>query len=100
RRREVRNQTVVEAYVVREPVHQNDRRIRPRVVTDVDPVLVPPHESLLVSHRCLGKDGHQRKRREKGQRRFHSTRNLTYPSFSQTIRRPAAAALPEASGWQ
>src|SRR5262245_23113176 len=36
--------------VVREPVHQNDGRIRTRVVLDVDPVLVPPHERFVVAH--------------------------------------------------
>src|SRR5262245_28232992 len=52
-RREVRYQTVVEVQVVREPVHEKDRRSRPRVVPDVDPVLVTPHNGLLVGHHSL-----------------------------------------------
>jgi len=35
-------------------VHENDRRFRPRVVSDVDPVLVPLNKSLLVGHHSLG----------------------------------------------
>src|SRR6516164_11671923 len=52
-RREVRNETVVEVEVVREPVHENDRRSRSRVVPDVDPVLVPAHNGLLIGHHFL-----------------------------------------------
>ena len=33
-RREVRNQTIVEVYVVREPMHQNDRRFCAGLVSD------------------------------------------------------------------
>src|SRR5262245_15792383 len=58
RRQEVRNQTVVEVDAVREPVHENDRRFRPRVVPDVDPVLVPPHKRLLVGQRSFGMEVH------------------------------------------
>ena len=54
RRREVRRQPVVEVYVVREPVHENDRRFRPRVVSDVDPMVIPLNKSLLVGHHYLG----------------------------------------------
>jgi hypothetical protein len=50
----VREQTVLEVQVVREPMHQNDRRFRPQVVPDVDPVLVPLHKSLFVGHYFLG----------------------------------------------
>src|SRR5512135_2415079 len=57
-RREVRNQTIVEVYVVREPMHQNDRWFRARVVSDIDPVLVPLHKSLLVDHHSLRKGCH------------------------------------------
>ena len=53
RRREVRRQTVVQVYIVRESVHENDRRFRPRVISDVDPVLAPPNESFLVGHHSL-----------------------------------------------
>jgi hypothetical protein len=35
-------------------VHENDRRFRPRVISDVDPVLVPLNKSFLVSHHSLG----------------------------------------------
>jgi hypothetical protein len=56
RRREVRSQTIVEVQVVREPMHQDDRRFRTRVFSDVDPVSVPLHESLLVGHHSLGKE--------------------------------------------
>ena len=59
RRREVGEQTIVEVQVVREPVHHNDRRFRPRVVSNVDPVLVPLHKSLLVDHRSLWKESHR-----------------------------------------
>src|SRR5262245_4484154 len=59
RRREVGEQTIVEVQVVREPVHHNDRRFRPRVVSNVDPVMVPLHKSLLVDHRSLGKESHR-----------------------------------------
>src|SRR5262245_53804251 len=41
-------------YVVRKPVHENDRRFRPGVISDVDPVLVPLNKSLLVGHHSLG----------------------------------------------
>src|SRR5262249_4245638 len=58
RRREVRNQAVVEVQVVGEPVHQHDRRFLARVVADVDAVSVPLHESLLVGHRSLRKGYH------------------------------------------
>src|SRR5262245_2394071 len=34
-------------------MHENDRRSRPWVVPDVDPVLVPPHNALLVGHHSL-----------------------------------------------
>src|SRR5215475_11194907 len=54
RRREVRRQTVVQMYVVRESVHENDRRFRPRVISDVDPVLVPLNKRFLVGHHSLG----------------------------------------------
>src|SRR6516162_2214413 len=57
-RREVRNQTVVEVQVVREAVHENDRRSRPGVVPDVDPVLVPPHNGVLVGHGSLPTECH------------------------------------------
>jgi hypothetical protein len=60
RRRKVREQAVVEVYVVREPVHQNDRRFRPRMVADVDLVSVPLHKSLLVDHHSLWKQCHLR----------------------------------------
>src|SRR5262249_4644953 len=49
---------VVEVYVVREAVHENDRRFRPRVISDVDPVLVPLNKSLLVGHHSLGTECH------------------------------------------
>src|SRR6516225_7836146 len=58
RRRQVRRQTVVEVYVVREPVHENDRRFRSRVVSDVDPVVVPLNQSLLVGHLYPGTECH------------------------------------------
>src|SRR5215475_12957487 len=58
RRREVRRQTVVQVYVVREPMHENDRRFRAGVVSDVDPVLVPLNKSLLVGHQSLRKESH------------------------------------------
>jgi hypothetical protein len=45
-----RKQTVVEVYVVREAMHQNDRRFLSRVFSDVDPVLIPLYESLWVDH--------------------------------------------------
>src|SRR5262245_16891484 len=45
-------------YVVREAVHENDRRFRPRVISDVDPVLVPLNKSLLVGHHSLGTECH------------------------------------------
>jgi hypothetical protein len=53
RRREMRSQTVVEVQVVREAMHQNDRRFLPRMLSDVDPMLIPRHESLLVDHQVL-----------------------------------------------
>jgi hypothetical protein len=53
RRREVWNQAVVEVHVVREPVHQNDRRFRPRMLADVDPVSISLHKRLLVDHHSL-----------------------------------------------
>src|SRR5262249_24693698 len=53
RRRNVREQTVVEVHVVREPMDQNDRRIRPRIVADVDPVSIPLHKRLLVDPHAL-----------------------------------------------
>src|SRR6516225_2140587 len=34
-------------------MHENDRRFHPRVVPDVDPVLVPPHNALVVGHYSL-----------------------------------------------
>jgi hypothetical protein len=45
-----RKQTVVEACVVWEAMHQNDRRFLSRVFSNVDPVLVPLYESLLVDN--------------------------------------------------
>ena len=42
-------------YVIREPVHENDRRFRPRAVSKIDPVLVPLNKSLLVGHHYLGR---------------------------------------------
>ena len=59
RRREVREQTIVEVQVVRESMHHNDRRFRPRVVSNVDSVLLPLHESLFVDHRSLWKESHR-----------------------------------------
>ena len=52
-------QTIVEVQVVREPVIHNDRRFRARVVSNVDPVLVPLHKSLLVDHRSLWNESHR-----------------------------------------
>src|SRR4029453_11912772 len=40
-------------YVGRESVHENDRRFRPGVISDVDPVLVPLNKSFLVDHHSL-----------------------------------------------
>ena len=37
---------------------ENDRRSRPRVVPDVDPVLVTPHNGLLVGHHSLRTECH------------------------------------------
>jgi hypothetical protein len=51
-----KEQTVVEVDVVWEPMHQNDRRFRAWVVSDVNPVLVPRHKSLLVAHHSLGRE--------------------------------------------
>ncbi len=42
-------------YVVWEAMHQNDGRFLSRVFSDVDPVLIPLYESLLVDHHSLGK---------------------------------------------
>jgi hypothetical protein len=53
--RQIRRQTVVEVQVVREPMHQNDRRFLSRVFSDVDPMLVPLYENLLVDHHSLRK---------------------------------------------
>src|SRR6516165_11980932 len=39
-------------------MHENDRRSHPRVVPDVDPVLVPPHNGFLVGHRSLPTERH------------------------------------------
>ena len=36
-------------------MHENDRRFRSRVFSDVDPVLIPLHNSLLVDHHSLRK---------------------------------------------
>jgi hypothetical protein len=55
RRRDVREQSVVEVHVVREPMHHNDRWFRPRMVADVDPVSVPLHKRLFVGHHSLRK---------------------------------------------
>src|SRR5262245_32211887 len=52
-RRKVRNQTVVEVQVVREPMHQDYRRFCSWIISDVDPVLVTPHKTLLVGHNSL-----------------------------------------------
>ena len=52
----------MEVYVVREPVHENDRRFRPGVVSDVDPVLIPLNKSLLVGHHSLWGVSHNRSR--------------------------------------
>jgi hypothetical protein len=35
-------------------VHENDRRFRSGVISDVDPVVVPPNKSFLVGHHFLG----------------------------------------------
>ena len=51
-RGEIRNQTIVEVKVVREPVHQNDRRFLSRVFPDVDAMAIPLYESLAVDHRA------------------------------------------------
>ena len=56
--REIRNQTVVEVYVVWEAMHQNDCWFLSRVFSDVDPVLIPLYESLLVDHHSLRKGWH------------------------------------------
>src|SRR5262249_35568740 len=47
-----------QVYVVREPMHENDRRFRAGVVSDVDPVLVSLNKSLLVGHQSLRKESH------------------------------------------
>jgi hypothetical protein len=57
-RRQVRYQTVVEAQVVRKPMHQNDRRFLSRLFSDVEPILVPLYESLFVDHHSLRKGWH------------------------------------------
>src|SRR5262245_44388076 len=55
----MRKQTVVKVVVVREAMHENDRRIFPQLLSDVDPVLVPLHKRLFVGHHSLG-DGNRR----------------------------------------
>src|SRR5437667_399082 len=40
-------------------MHQNDRRFRSRMVADVDPVLVPLHNRLLVDHHSLRTEWHR-----------------------------------------
>jgi hypothetical protein len=54
--REIRNQTVVEVEVVWEAMHQNDRRFLSRMISNVDPMLIPLYESLLVDHFSLRKE--------------------------------------------
>src|SRR5262249_6046144 len=70
---------VVEVEVVREPMHQDDRRALPRVVPDVDPMLVPLYESLLVVHHSLGKDC-QRTSGRSGRLRREGTLSCEVPS--------------------
>jgi hypothetical protein len=53
----MRNQTVVEVKVVREPMHQNDRRFLARVFPNIDPVLIPPNERFLADHSLCRKQG-------------------------------------------
>jgi hypothetical protein len=48
--REIRKQTVVEMQIVREPVHQDDRRLFAWVFADADSMLIPPYETLSVAH--------------------------------------------------
>jgi hypothetical protein len=51
----MRNQTVVEVQVVREPMHQDDRRFFSRVVSNVDAVRMPLDESVVVDHDVIRK---------------------------------------------
>src|SRR5215470_6698862 len=37
-------------------MHQNDRRFLSRMISNVDPMLIPLYESLLVDHFCLRKE--------------------------------------------
>src|SRR6476661_4010147 len=89
-RREVRRQPVVEVYVVREAVHENDRRLRSRVVSDVDPVLVALNKSLLVGHHALGTECHLTEREPLYLIELHSV--------WQSKRKLAATADPGARG--
>ena len=89
-------------------MHENDRRFRPRVVSDVDPVFVPLNKSLLVDHYYL-EDGvsHERSRLSfecgrAGQRELFLTAavahapneiNLHVPQALQLIA-PAPATMP------
>ena len=48
--------TIVVMHGFPDNLHLYDRRFCPRVVSNVDPVLVPRHKSLLVDHRSLRKE--------------------------------------------
>src|SRR5215471_21799981 len=56
--REKRIQTVVEVQVVRQAMHQDDRRFLSRIFSDEDPVFIPLYEGLLVSHHFLRNGRH------------------------------------------
>src|SRR5215472_14633587 len=56
--REKRIQAVVKVQVVRQAMHQDDRRFLSRIFSNEDPMFIPLYESLLVSHHFLRNGRH------------------------------------------
>ena len=83
--REIRKQTVVEMQIVREPMHQNDRRFLARVFADLDSILIPPYETLSGSP-SLPPEGIHPHQLENGRRRVSAFIDSSPTSFESSLR--------------
>src|SRR5262245_45891549 len=79
--------------VIGKAVHDDDRRLRPRMVADVESVPVPPHQGLVVGHQFL-RNGRRRRSCETAQQTVGDLRpTVTYGFAGRSARRTRSSGL-------